>query len=433
MEFALFLLVNVALFLRPQDLIAVLAPVPLYNILIALNLLIAAPLIVQYVRRGLHRAPATVCVFGILAAIILSLAAQADLGGAVYWGGEFLKVAAYFLLMVAVLTTVRRFTVYLVTIVVLTVVLAALAVGHFHGVVDVPSISHAHEMSYHGGEAYDFFRLAAFGVFADPNDLSMIVVLSMIICLGGLCYRQLRLWRFALALPLVFLGYALALTGSRGGLIALLAGVGAFLMSRFGIWRTALAMAVVVPLLLGVFGGRQADITANIAGGTGGQRSELWYAGLQMIKWSPLTGIGHARFAQQEGLVAHNSFVQALAEWGLIGGTAFIGLFYIVLFSVWRLRRVRRQIRPLVLQNFQPYIMGALVAYATSMLTLTRYDVIPTYLVAGVGVSFEQLARRSTTLPALELNPALLIRLILMTLGFIAALYIYIRFVYRLF
>ena len=35
-------------------------------------------------------------------------------------------------------------------------------------------------------EAYDLYRLAAFGVFADPNDLSMIVVLSMIICLGGL-------------------------------------------------------------------------------------------------------------------------------------------------------------------------------------------------------------------------------------------------------
>jgi O-antigen ligase len=261
----------------------------------------------------------------------------------------------------------------------------------------------------------------------------MIVVLSMLICLGGLCYRQLRFWRFALALPLGFLGYALALTQSRGGLIALLAGVGAFLVSRFGAWRTILVMAVVVPLLLLVFGGRQADIAGSISDGTGGQRSELWYAGLQMIKWSPLTGIGHARFAQEEGLVAHNSYIQALAEWGLVGGTAFIGLFYVVLFSVWRLRRVRRQIRPPVLQNLQPYVLGALVAYAASMLTLTRCDVIPTYLVAGVGVSFERLARRNTILPALELNLGLVVRLTLVTLAFIAAVYVYVRFVYRLF
>src|SRR6188768_863603 len=103
MEFALFLLVNVALFLRPQDLIAVLAGVPVYNILIVLNLMLAVPLIVQYVQRGLHHVPATVCVFGILAAIVISLIARADFGGALYWGSEFLKVVAYFLLMVAVL------------------------------------------------------------------------------------------------------------------------------------------------------------------------------------------------------------------------------------------------------------------------------------------------------------------------------------------
>ena len=433
MEFALFLLVNVALFLRPQDLISALAGVPVYNILIVLNLMLAVPPIVQYVQRGLHRVPATVCVFGILAAIVTSLIARADFGGAFYWGIEFLKVVAYFLLMVAVLTTTRRFVIYMSTIVALTVMLAGLAVAQFHGILEVPAITHAHEINYDGAEAVEYFRLAGLGVFADPNDLSMIVVLSMLICLGGFFYRGLNLWRYALGAPLIFLGYALSLTQSRGGLIALVAGLGAFLISRFGASRTTAAMALIVPLLLVVFGGRQADLGGAISGGTGGQRSELWYAGLQMIKWSPLTGMGHGQFAQEEGLVAHNSYVQALAEWGLFGGTLFIGLFYIVLYSVWRLKHVRRQIYPTVLGNLQPYVMGALVAYATSMLTLTRYDVVPTYLVAGMGISFERLARRGTTLPALEFNPALVLRMGLITLGFIVALYVYIRFIYRLF
>ena len=433
MEFALFVLVNVALFLRPQDLIPTLAGIPFYNILIVLNLIVAAPLILQHVHRGLHRIPATVCVVGILAAIVLSLVARADVAGAIYWGSEFLKVAAYFVLMVAVLTTVKRFTAYLATIVGLTIVVAGLAVAQFHGILDVPSISQAREVVYDGLEAYDLYRLAAFGVFADPNDLSMIVVLSMIICLGGLFYRRLQSWRFAFALPLVFLGYVLSLTQSRGGLLALIAGLGTFLVSRFGAWRSLWAMVVIFPVLLVVFGGRQADISGGISGGTGGQRTELWYAGLQMMKWYPLSGIGHAQFVQHEGLVAHNSFVQALAEWGLLGGTIFIGLFYTVLHSVWRLRKVRRQIRPPVLQNLQPYMMGALAAYVTTMLTLTRYDVVPTYLVAGMGVSFERLARRGTTLPAIELNPGLMLRIAMVSVGFVVTLYVYIRFIYRLF
>ena len=408
MEFALFLLVNVALFLRPQDLFPALAAVPIYNILIVLNLLIAAPLIVRHFQHGLRTTPATVCVVGVLMAIVLSLAARAEFGGALYWGSEFLKVVAYFVLMVAVLNTPRRFALYLTTIVGLTVALTLLCVAHFQGYIELPSIRHALEGTYDAsdGSTSSIYRLAAFGVFADPNDLSMIVVLSMLICLGGICFRHLGPAHFAFVVPLLFLGYALALTQSRGGLIALLVGLAAFMMNRYGAVRTVATLAVIVPLLLIVFGGRQADISGSIGHGTGGQRTDLWYAGLQMIKFSPLVGIGHAHFVEEEGLVAHNSYVQALAEWGLFGGTMFIGLFYVVLISVWRLKSVRKQIQSSMLRNMQPYVLGALAAYAASMLTLTRCDVVPTYLVAGIGVSFERLARRGTRSPRCKHLPA---------------------------
>jgi O-antigen ligase len=261
----------------------------------------------------------------------------------------------------------------------------------------------------------------------------MIVVLSTLICLGGLCDKRLGMARFALAPPLLFLIYALALTQSRGGFLALVAGLGAFFLNRFGSWRAAFAMVVLLPVLMVVFGGRQIDLGGSIGSGTGSQRTELWYVGLQWIKWAPVFGMGHAKFVEHEGLVAHSSYVQALAEWGLIGGTMFIGLFYIVLHSVWRLRQVRSEIRSPLLRNMQPYMLGALAAYATSMLTLTRCDCVPTYLVAGMGVSFERLARRGTTLAPLEARPALLMHMALATVGFIVLIYLYIRFIYRLF
>ncbi|MEX2175675.1 MAG: O-antigen ligase family protein [Pirellulaceae bacterium] len=435
MDFALFILVNCALFLRPQDLVSGLETVPLYNVLIVVNLLVAAPAIVHQLKRGIGRSPATVCVIGILVALVLSLVVRADLDKAWEWGLEFLKVVAYFLLITAVLTNAQRFGWYLTTVVVLTLALSALATASFHGQLYLPAITHPRQTNLDAatGDLTSSYRLAAFGVFADPNDLSMIVVLSMLICLGAIFYRKLGTARFAIVVPLLFLGYVLALTESRGGLIALIVGMAAFFFNRFGVSRAGAAFAGVVVLLLMVYGGRQADIAGGISGGTGSQRTDLWYSGLQMMKWHPILGIGHGRFVQEEGLVAHSSYVQALAEWGLVGGTLFIGLIYIVLVSVWRLKSVRKQIDSPMLRNFQPYLMGALAAYAASMLTLTRCDVVPTYLVAGLGVSFERLACRGTTVQPLKLTPRLLAQMAGVSLGFILLLYIYIRFVYRLF
>jgi hypothetical protein len=67
------------------------------------------------------------------------------------------------------------------------------------------------------------------------------------------------------------------------------------------------------------------------------------------------------------------------------------------------------------------------------MMTLTRCDVVPTYMVVGLGVSYERLARRGTPLQPLKSDYKLAGQIALATLAFIALVYIYIRFIYRLF
>jgi putative inorganic carbon (hco3(-)) transporter len=435
MDFALFLLLNAVLFLRPQDLFPSLASLPIYNVLMIANLVISGPTILSHLRVHWRQSPALVFVPGILAAIVLSLLVRNDLGGAWYWGSEFAKVAAYFLLLVVVIRTARRFGWFLAVLVTLTVAIAGLAVLHFHGQVDLPAIRHAREVIYDAetGSRSEMYRLAAYGIFADPNDLSMIVVLSIVICLGAIAHRRLGLARFGLVLPLMLLGYSLALTQSRGGLLAMLAGLAGLIVHRYGFTRASGALIVLVPAVLAVFAGRQTSIADSISSGTGEQRTDLWYAGLQMLKWSPLVGMGHGQFVREEGLVAHSSYIQALAEWGLFGGVMFIGLFYLILASHWRLKPVRTRITSPALRHLQPYVFGAIAAYCVSMLTLTRSDVVPTYLVAGLGVSYERLARRGTNLLPLELNARLLGQVLLVTLLFTAAVYCYIRFIYRLF
>src|SRR5688500_17589187 len=192
MDFYLFLLVTVALFLRPQDLVSSLASFHIYEVLIVGNLLVAAPAIVAHFRPGWRKLPATGCVIGIFAALVLSLLVRADTQGALNWGIEFAKVAAFFFLAVSVLNTPKRLLTYLTAVAALTVVLAGLAVAHYHGQIDLSVIRHAREIGYDAeGFQVESYRLAAYGVFADPNDLSMMVVLSMLICLGGLLHRRL--------------------------------------------------------------------------------------------------------------------------------------------------------------------------------------------------------------------------------------------------
>src|SRR4051794_36143467 len=109
MDFAVFLLVNAVLFVRPAEIMPDLEALPIYNIVIVVNLLIAGPAIINYLMvRGVTRCPATFCVLGVLVGVVLSHASHFDFWSARMCGLEFSKIVAYFLLLVATVNTPRR-------------------------------------------------------------------------------------------------------------------------------------------------------------------------------------------------------------------------------------------------------------------------------------------------------------------------------------
>ena len=62
---------------------------------------------------------------------------------------------------------------------------------------------------------------------------------------------------------------------------------------------------------------RMADMSADEDSAEG--RIEAWYEGVQLLIMRPLFGVGKGLFADHHGLTAHNSFVLAFAELGMIG------------------------------------------------------------------------------------------------------------------
>jgi len=115
------------------------------------------------------------------------------------------------------------------------------------------------------------------------------------------------------------------LTHSRGGFLALMACVGVLLHSRFGMKKTLLLGALVLPVLLVVFAGRMTTISTGED--TAQSRIQLWSDGLTFFQSSPLTGVGADNYTKYSSHVAHNSFIHCYTELGLFGGTFFVAPF----------------------------------------------------------------------------------------------------------
>lgn len=436
MDFFLFLLVNATLFIRPAEIIPALHALPIYNYLIVANLVVAFPGIINHLTEsGLSRKPATACVLGVLAGIFLSHFVQFNLFSARMGAFDFAKVVAYFLILVTTVNTPRRLLILLATVASLTLAINTLAVLHYRHVIEIPSLTILMQNDYdpETGESFLIPRMQATGIFGDPNDLSMIIVAAMTICAAGLFYQPMGMPRFLLIAPIGFLGYGLTLTQSRGGLLAFFASCGTLLYSRFGGTRAILLGALTFPILLAGFGDRQTEIGAAITGGTGATRAEHWSDGLQFIKSSPIFGIGHNMYADEaDGMVAHNSFVHAFAELGLVGGVPYFGLFVLLIWSLLKIRAVRDEIDHPGLRYLLPFMLALLVAYATSMMSLSRSYVVPTYLVAGLMSSYIALTQPYMSVPTIRLDGRVWSWLVLGSIAFLAIVYLYIKVLVRM-
>ena len=224
------------------------------------------------------------------------------------------------------------------------------------------------------------WQAVAFGTFEDPNDLCLIMIISI-----PLFYAEFRtvgspvLKGIALvAIPLA--AHAAWLTNSRGGYLGIFAMVAGYVIGRTkGIKRWVL-LAVSVFFLTTVAPSRFA------AGFVGQQdRSILWGDGIAMFKANPFFGVGFYDFQRysSERKVAHNTYVHVLAETGIIG---YLPFFSMIAFGMVHLRRTINQRRFLSKEdNIQlGALFSAAVGYLTSIYFLSRQKVHISYIIFGL-------------------------------------------------
>ena len=410
----LFLLLNATLFMRPAEIIPQLVGWPIYEVLILSCLVLSFPSLLSKLHlRSLAANPITLCVLGMLPAIVLSHLMRGETWYARTLGTEFIKIILYYLLLVTLVNSPRRLWYFLSSLVIYALVLNAVAMLSYHRIVDLTTVRPLRESQPQidptTGEHVTVLRLQAAGIYANPNDLSRLGVVGITICLFAIGWKASGWRRVLWLVPLAVFAYAVHLTYSRGGLLAMLAGITVLFHARYGMKKGIVFAAIVLAPALVLAAGRQTDISTS--DGTGQLRIKLWSNGLVAMRASPIFGIGANRYFSVAGNHAHNSFLEVFVETGVIGGTLFTSAFALAAAGMYRLKSREMEVDDPELWRLRAYVLSLVVSTIVGQLSSSREYSEPTYMILGLATAFMGLAAQHTPGSTIRLSPKVALRL----------------------
>jgi O-antigen ligase len=394
MGFVFFLLVTATLFLRPSEIVPDLQGFRIYEVLMIGSLILLRKEIFEALRPSAIRAqPITLCVVLMAAAIAVSHLQHVYLYGA-KWGLEiYYKTALYYLMLVGCVTTPSRLLALLFTVCLCGTAMVGLCVIDYFGIVDFEFVTHITDREGSVSETNEevmVWRMRGTGIFEDPNDICLVITSCTVLCAYFALNHCPGWWKVLWLAPLGVLMTGMLCTHSRGGLLSLVAAMLVLMTFRYGSRIAIAAVLVGVPGML-VMGTRQTSI--DLEEGTAQDRIQLWSDGLDALKSADFFfGIGMGEYGDMAGLVAHNSFVHAYTELGIVGGTLFFGMFYFAFLELYRFRYVSREVPARTLRRFHPFLFAMLTGWTMGLMSLSRCYVVPTYLVIGLVAAFQNQA-----------------------------------------
>lgn len=325
------LLYLVILYIRPQEYVEALLETPL----VPTTLLLATGF--WAVAQGKRfEAPQHGLMLLLAAAMFVSVLFTGWLGGAIATVTAFVPTMLLFYLVSTSVDSTARFRAICFVLTATSVVMA------LHGVDQVLSLQGLEQVrgqegtGWTGAETIEG-RITYLGFLNDPNDLSMAFLMSLPLTLY-LARRPTPLLLRAVAVAAAGITlYGIWLCNSRGSVLGLAAMLGLYTVRRFGFLKGALALPVLVVALAFLSPSRSGELTMDDESAAG--RVDAWYAAFEMFRSRPLFGVGAGLFTDHNPMTAHNSFVLAVAELGLVGYTIWLANLAVTALMLWRLAR----------------------------------------------------------------------------------------------
>ncbi len=255
--------------------------------------------------------PVNGLIVGFGAVMVVSTLNRSGMGSALQ---DSVRLVALVLMIVNLARTPDRYRALSTAVIVFTMYLAGFSI-----------------FRYYEGIAFNRNGLAqaqATGIFSDPNDLSATIVagLGLALCRAIAERGTQRLFYSASILVMV---WAVYLTNSRGGMLAMAATIAACALIYSRSRWVAVALVVVLCGAAIKFGpSRMHDLDTSEE--SANSRFHFWLNGTAHFVSDPARGIGYGQFAGiNNGFTAHNSFVLCYTELGLPGYICWMGcLFY---------------------------------------------------------------------------------------------------------
>jgi O-antigen ligase len=231
-------------------------------------------------------------------------------------------------------------------------------------------------------EGQGVYQIVAYGLFEDPNDLCLVFVIALPLLFAEIKANSNPIARFTAMAMIPLNLYAAYFTNSRGGLVGIFGMSAAYIIGRLQGFKRWFMIVFTVGLI---------TVGAPARGGELGiidkDRLTYWGDGLDAWKHSPIFGVGFGNFrsiTEAEG-AAHNSYVNALTELGLLGYIPFMVLLFL---TATHMRRAA-QLKTRISASDQAYLVGlysALIGYLTSIYFLSRTYNHVLYIILGLGI-----------------------------------------------
>lgn len=249
------------------------------------------------------------------------------------------------------------------------------------------------------------------GPYENPIDLAtyLVVVVPIIVVQLSHVTRRSRWWLWAL-LAVVMVGVVRA--GSRDAWLSLAVGLGVLTMMNRRLRRMAIALGVALVAGASVYLQSVGRFWPAVSFHDIGTRERwfMWRSAWHMIQDRPWLGQGLNTFmanylsywvgGERQPRYAHNCFLQATAETGVIGLVTFVGFLVAMMWSWWRaLRRVESEApdRRLILA-LGAGMVGFLFqsAFDTNLYSLRQATLFWTLAGMATGLSLKALPGRSS-------------------------------------
>ncbi len=174
------------------------------------------------------------------------------------------------------------------------------------------------------GTQSDHGRVRYRGTLQDPNELALALGIAVPFAFAFFDRRRSLARLLLVMLTCGTVGLCVYFTRSRGGQLVFLAVLAVYFVNRVGV-RRGLIIGVLLAMPLLIVGGRAGGEASTM------ERLECWWVGLHLVVASPGFGVGYGQFTEHHYLTAHNSFILAPAELGLVGMLLWSSIVYVAM------------------------------------------------------------------------------------------------------